>query len=562
MEEALAGRSQALKEAVIGNAVYGRDPPYDPRIDSTVRVEARRLRRKLDEHYEGTGRSDPVKISLRTGGYVPTFAWQSGVTTARSRPHEQGIFEEGAGAAIAIMPFRALSRGVADEAFADGLTDELIYTMHHAKGIRITSRSAAFQYKDRPYSLRTLAAELGVAAVLQGTVRIESNIIRITIEASDANGFVVWSDRFNAPDEDRMSLQERVAATVLSRMQVDSSLMRSMKLSPSAEAIEAVTKIYRGRNLIDKQTPAALREAMTIFTEVAQTAADYARGHSGLADCYCDMFRLGMIDHETAANGSKSALRKALEIDPKSVEAHTASATIAAWLDRDAVRSEASFRQAVQSGENARAARLYGVFLTHFGRYEEAARLFKDARRIEPFSIQQDIAETVSHFQTRNFSALTEVSLLNLGDVPVEILVYRALAHIFGGDPEKARLLIADIDYRARSHPTFMLARAEIEAWLKEPSRAMNLLSDDTEEATCFARATLAAAVDDAQKSLDFLEQSMKFKELSIVWIRNDPRFDKLRDHPRFVALLDQLNLTNPETLFVRKAGKDHKDMH
>src|ERR1700754_124042 len=66
-DETLKGEGGSLKEAVIGNAVYGRDPPYDPRIDSTVRVEARRLRRKLDEYYEGEGRSDPVRISLPRG---------------------------------------------------------------------------------------------------------------------------------------------------------------------------------------------------------------------------------------------------------------------------------------------------------------------------------------------------------------------------------------------------------------------------------------------------------------------------------------------------------------
>ena len=73
VETALNGEAASLKELIIGNAVYGRSPPYDPRIDSTVRVEARRLRRKLQEYYSLEGKRDPVAISVPTGAYVPIF---------------------------------------------------------------------------------------------------------------------------------------------------------------------------------------------------------------------------------------------------------------------------------------------------------------------------------------------------------------------------------------------------------------------------------------------------------------------------------------------------------
>lgn len=551
VDEVLKGSGGVLKESVIGNAVYGRDPPYDPRIDSTVRVEARRLRRKLEEYYEGEGRLDPVRISLPTGGYVPVFAVNTAKGTAAARKDRrtaaQGIFEEGRGAALAIMPFRALSRDPGDESFADGLTDELIFMMDRAQGLRIVSRTTTFQYKDKPYSIPALAAELGVDAVLQGTVRCEDGVIRVTTEASDPSGFVVWSDRFDAPDQDRMRLQERIAATVLSRLRFDSSRMRAMQASPGPVALEAHAKVYRARQLLDQQTPAALQEAMDIFLQVAESAPDYARGHSGIADCYCDLFRLGLIDH-AAACAAKPAVLRALEIDSHSVEARAALATISAWFDRDPVAAEADFQRALKLGENARAARLYGVFLTIFERYEEAERLFKTARAIEPFSVQQDIAEAVSHYQTRRFQYLIGAGV-GAGSKPVslEVSVYRSLAHVFAGDPGEARSFVADADHAGANYPDLAFARAEIEAWLGQPERGLRLLNADGVVATHFARATLAAALRDEDRSFHALEEAMSQRELSTVWLRTDVRFDRMRETPRFTALLGRLKPLNAE---------------
>jgi hypothetical protein len=111
VEETLGGCGRSLKETVIGNAVYGREPPYDPQIDSTVRVEAARLRRKLKEYYAGEGRLDPVTICLPTGGYVPPFAMnrvdappplrKASTDAGERRP------DECCGTTVAVMPIRS-----------------------------------------------------------------------------------------------------------------------------------------------------------------------------------------------------------------------------------------------------------------------------------------------------------------------------------------------------------------------------------------------------------------------------------------------------------------------
>ncbi|TWB60548.1 hypothetical protein [Nitrospirillum viridazoti] len=549
VEETLKDGGAPLREAVIGNAVYGREPPYDPRIDSTVRVEARRLRRKLEDHYAGPGRADPVVITLPTGGYVPHFTLNTmppAVETDAPTPLAEGpTYTPGFGAAVAVMPLRALSRAPGDESFADGLTDELIYALGRAQGLRVTSRAVAFQAHDQGWTVPALARELGVDAVLQGTVRRQEGMLRVTVEVSNPKGFVIWSDRFDAPDHEHLRLQERIAATVLSRVRLDTSAMRASRVSPGPVALEAHARIYRARQLLDQQTPAALYEALEIFQRVAEGAADYARGHSGVADCQCDLFRLGLVGHAEAKAAAEAAVRRALEIDPQSVEALTTRATVAAWLDRDAVAAEADFTRALRLGDHARAARLYGVFLTIFDRQEEAEHLFREARAIEPFSVQQDIAEATSHYQGRRHAQLIAAASQADGQaagVSAEVLVCRALAHVFGGDPDGARALVGAIERATAKHPDLVYARAEIEAWLGEPERGWRLLAtSDTVPATAFARATLAAALNDEARGLAALNRAIDRRELSTVWLRTDSRFDAWRDRPGFQAVMDRL---------------------
>jgi TolB-like protein/Tfp pilus assembly protein PilF len=539
VDETLSGRGAVLKEAVIGDAVYGRDPPYDPRIDSTVRVEMRRLRQKIKEYYTGEGKSDRVAIQLPTGRYTPRFTTMGTAPSPDAEePGLEAIFAKGAGARLAILPFRSISTKPDDVSFAEGLTDELMFVMGRAPGFQLASRNATSRYGASFSPAATLAEELGVDAILHGSVRHEGDHIRVTIEVVDTKGFVVWSDRFDAPDADRMQLQEQIAAATLSRARIDHSRVRGMLERPTPAALAANAKIIRARQMLDLQTPAALLDAMKLFTEVSLSAPDYARGHAGVADCVCDLFRLGLIGRVEALETAGAAAAKALRADPESVEAHCALATIAAWLERDPIRAEAVFERAVALGPNARAARIYGVFLTILQRHEEAARLFREARAIEPFSTQQDIAEAISAFQARRFDEFLAAPVRKGDRRPAEALIFTSLAAVFGGEPERARSLIAEIEDGAAKLPNHRFLRAEIEAWLGEPSRAARLTTTGGPAAPHFPMATLAAARGDEAGCLAALEAAVESRELSTAWLATDIRFDAFRGAPRFMEAL------------------------
>jgi TolB-like protein/tetratricopeptide (TPR) repeat protein len=540
VEETLNGRAGELKEAVIGNAVYQRDPPYDPRIDSTVRVEARRLRKRLEEHGRLYGQTDAISIMIPTGTYVPVFVIKSSADDALDTNGlaDRDIFRHGPGAVIAILPFRAVSGNAATQEFADIITDELIFAFGSEPGMNILSRATTFAYKDKHPSIRDLAAELGVDAVIQGTVREHAEIIRVTLEVSDPRGVVITSDRFEGSVDQSATLPERVATTFVSRHRFDTSKLRARKVKPAPAAVQAHGQLYRARQLLDRQVPESLRESLSIFSKIAQDTADYARGHSGIADCYCDMFRIGMVDAATARSFARPAVEKALEIDPQSAEAMTALGVVQAWLERDFAAAEQSFNAAMDYGYHSRTARVFGTYLAARGLQDESERLFNEARRIEPFSQQQDIAEALSRFQSRNFAKLTEAaSTVELRNAPMEALFYLALGNHFAGNSEFARLCLPPLGAMMMTHPLLVFAKAELEAWMGSPGRALALLETGSPKASFFAHSTLACSVGDADASLRYLDLAFQHGELSTVWVRMDKRFDALRNHDRFRLL-------------------------
>src|SRR5215471_3077700 len=173
VERDLEGRHGELKESIVGIEVLGRNPGFDPKLDSTVRSEAARLRGRLLEYYAGEGKTDSVRITLPKGRYVPQYHWADGPpqpvptgSAARNAPVSAlralplmaaallivGVLgwwalRPGVPITVAVLPLQNVSGNPADEYFADGLTDELIRSLSIIDGIAPRSRTSSFALK-------------------------------------------------------------------------------------------------------------------------------------------------------------------------------------------------------------------------------------------------------------------------------------------------------------------------------------------------------------------------------------------------------------------------------
>src|SRR3982751_885533 len=175
VEETLCGNASRLKENVIGVHVFDRPATYDPRIDPIVRVEARRLRLKLREYYEGVGKADNLIVELPKGRYSPVF---------RTRSEERTVAEEVTRKAnpdnsIALLPFANLNSDAETEFLSEGLTEDLVSALTRVSDLRVSAWTSAARVKDYGDPLDAARDLLNVSFVLRGSIRKTNDRIRI-----------------------------------------------------------------------------------------------------------------------------------------------------------------------------------------------------------------------------------------------------------------------------------------------------------------------------------------------------------------------------------------------
>ncbi len=264
VERTLDGEGDQLKEYRLGTEVFDRPSDYDPRLDSIVRVEARRLRSKLAEYYEGPGRTEATVIRVEKGGYAATFetatakpATSESIAATTPEPVEQatpesmrptpprpnrllpfalaiaavlvavlaGWFVIGRNTAsassriqVAVLPLARYDEGpeVVPEALADALTDGLIAELARHAAVEVTSRTSVMPFRERSVPLSTIATTLGVQAVVEGRVQVTGTRLWIEVRLVDARrDRKIWVDEFAGDTSDRRALERRVAAAIV-----------------------------------------------------------------------------------------------------------------------------------------------------------------------------------------------------------------------------------------------------------------------------------------------------------------------------------------------------------
>ena len=192
VDELVHGRADRINQASIAIDVLGRDERFDPAVDSIVRVEAARLRSKLREYYDTDGRDDRTRITLPKGKYVPRVQFldeqPENLDQTRDLPapgFDIRVDEPVPGfrmrPGIAVLPFEGGGEE-ADGYFADGLTEDIITGLSLFKWFPVISRNSSFAYKDRKVDARTVAQELGVRYVLEGSVRKAGDRVRVSAQ--------------------------------------------------------------------------------------------------------------------------------------------------------------------------------------------------------------------------------------------------------------------------------------------------------------------------------------------------------------------------------------------
>lgn len=409
VEETLRGEGSRLKEAVIGVEVFQRPADYDPRIDPVVRVEARRLRARLDDYYAGPGQADRLRISLPKGAYVPVFEESSPAGgTAPVRRTRRFLWLAPVPVLLAlaafvllrrppsppqevrllVLPFSNVSEDPANEYFSRGLTEELIDALSQLDGLKVIARSIAFQYAAHNVDVRRVAGSLGVTAVVEGSVRKNGDQLRITAQLINASdGFQVWSQTWDRKMADIFAVQEEIARAIVSQLRPQLPVKdRSLLARRYRGNVEAYNLYLRGRHELSRFDEQSARRAVDLFQAATALDPGFAPAFAGLSYVYTFFAYYDEDNSRKWFGAAREAAQKALALDDRLPEAHTALGFALAFHEWDWNRASREFHRALELDPNSADAHAWhaAAVLLPQAQLDEANREFGRALELDP----------------------------------------------------------------------------------------------------------------------------------------------------------------------------------
>ena len=445
VEHAISGSKDGLKEYVIGTKVYDRKPPYHPSLDSIVRTEARRLRTKLKEYYESEGRDNPIFIYFRVGSYIPVFRPKAAFSQEISfRSPEEHVFAEGAGILVAVIPFLDASGQPLSSEFARGVTEELVHELIQCEGVRVIATTSIARLGSQTQDISSLAQRLGVRLIFEGAVRLEGARVRVTSRLVSADGFQLWSQRFDAEavPSSFFAIQEQFASALVNRVRPRQSIIRNGEASAGPIVLSLYPSVLKAEAWLEDGNECDVRSALAKFREIAQATKGYARPHYGAAQCYCRMAIHGAPVSAGMVSLARNASEQAVELDPESSEALAAMGSVLA-LAWDWTGAEEAFQQAAKLGFCGGSARQFAMFLTLMGRFDDAWPYLVKEQLTDPFSCLQKVACARFFYMSGRHQEALEVfsEPLRYGPLHLEVQLYLALIHANLGQLGEARRL-------------------------------------------------------------------------------------------------------------------------
>ncbi len=497
-----------------------------------------------------------VQWTRATGGQMPASAvanlrlllGQPGPQASpRVSPSRGADPPRSAGPSIAVLAFANLSRDPENEYFSDGISEELLNVLAKIPGLKVAARTSAFFFKGRNVPIPEIARTLGVAHVVEGSVRKMGNRVRITAQLIDArDGFHLWSENFDRELQDIFAVQDEIAGLIARNLQ--------LKLSATNRAArvvdpEAHRLVLEGRHFWTLRTEAGFARAEQAFTRALDIDPDFAPAHAGLADVsVVRAWYLGLGDggaYQQDLKRAAAALQQALALDPSLAESHAATAVVN-FLESRWDESEREFQEALRLNPNYAVAHHWHAHLLA-GRGDLGAALAALERSIalDPLSV----VTLVIYASQLNFArryedvlAITDRALALRSTVIAPLHGARALALLALGRNDEA-LAAARIVTQEETWWMRWWAAEEALFVLKQAGAAgeANAILGRWEAnlpADSLNRGLMLHAVGRFDDALPFLENMVpslysRF-HFQTIW-------DDVRDDPRFHALLQRL---------------------
>jgi TolB-like protein/DNA-binding winged helix-turn-helix (wHTH) protein len=446
---------------------------------------------------------------------------------------------------IAVLPFANLSGDPSQEYFADGMTDTLITDLAQIQTLRVISRTTAMQYKGTKKTLPEIARELHIEAVVEGSVRRVGDHVRVAAELLyGPNDRPLWAQSYERDLRDTLALENEVARTIVHQIHgkvKPGELVASATIRPvDAAAQEDYLKglYYWARR------PIGLQKGIGFFQQALEKDPTYASAYAGLALSYATMgsWENGVLPPRETMPKAKAAARHALELDDTLSQAHAALAYVDLHYNWDWDAAEKEFRRSLQLNNNDPIAHhWYSHFLTAAGRNPESLAESKVAQELDPLDPGISIHLAWLYYYAGQYDKVILESKEVLEAAPQSFWPHFDLGLAY---EQKGRFQEAINEFqkaREMSPPsTFVIAAlGHTYATAHQHANAARILAELSEMSKslyvpAFDVAVIYAGTGDNNLALQWLERAFEERSTWLVYLKYDPRFERLRSDPSF----------------------------
>jgi len=527
----LERRGELVSRNEIVRRLWSEDADID--VDMGINTAIRKVRRALNDRS-----GDQVFIETVPGkGYrfaadVAVVATSSGNTRVT----------------LAVLPFVCI--GDANyEYVADGMTEETIVALGQVDPVRLTvaGRTSVLPYKGTMKALNQIGAELGADYLVEGSVRAGGRHMRVTARLIDARTqSQVWSGGYDSDLSGMLDVQRELGMAIADAVRVRvapetyATLSRRHTRDP-----EAYDLYLRGRHFWNQLTPATTRRALESYKRATARDGAYALAWSGLADALASSPITSDAPPREVAGPANDAVTRALRAQPDLAEVQTSSAFVDFFINWQWVRAEAAYREAIELDPNyALAWRMLGVLLSHSRRHDEARAAMRRARELDIYAMYHALSAMIE-LHARDYEAAARFARQATVIAPDFWIGHYHLGEACErlGEMERALDALDSAERCVGGNCKVIGVRGYILARLGRTHDAETTLAAldgiaRKKYVPPYAWALVLAGMMRYEEALDWLERAYEARDVHLIFLPVDPKWDELRSHERFLAVL------------------------
>jgi serine/threonine-protein kinase len=439
-----------------------------------------------------------------------------------------------------------------NEYFSDGMTEEVINALAKLPGVQVASRTSCFAFKGKEVDVRQVGEKLGVANVLEGSVRKIGNRIRLTAQLIDvANGYHLWSETYDRQLEDVFAIQDEISKAIVEALKVRLGGDSEKLVVPTTENIEAYTVYLKGRYFFNKSwAETDLRKGLGFFEQALEKDSTYARAYAGIADCWsalADEF----VAPEEAYTRAKTAATKALELEPTLAEALTSVGKVLCWYEWDFAGAERKLRQAVTINPNSADAHfVFGSTLPAVGQLDEAIEEMQKALVLDPLSLHHSRWLGRFLLYSKDYARTIEQSHKTLEINPNYSLSYLDIGSAYLGQGQAEEALEwyrrgQSLESAIRCYDALIVRALAALGEQEEAQAIMDRLEEESKHSYIRADALAIgyAALGQHDKAFACLGSALEARSAGLIYLHIDPGYGPLRSDPRFATLVQEVGV-------------------